>query len=294
MASFSGIWVALVTPFIHDDLDFPAVKRLAQHLIAKGVAGVVVCGSTGEAAALSKEEQLAVLDAVLEVVPARQVVMGLSGNNMVSTLQMQQAINQRDIAGVLIPAPYYIRPSQAGLVEYFTRLADASRVPVILYNVPYRTGASFELETLRQLTRHPQIKAIKDCGGNLDATMALIHDGEIDVLTGEDNLILTTLCLGGSGAISAAAHLHPERFIALVEQVAQGDLAAARSNFYTLLPMIHQMFSYPNPGPVKAALSQQGLIKNELRSPMQTAPQALQQQIADLLAQISPLALAEE
>ncbi|WP_421096137.1 dihydrodipicolinate synthase family protein, partial [Serratia fonticola] len=193
----------------------------------------------------------------------------------------------------LIPAPYYIRPSQTGLVEYFTRLADASRVPVILYNVPYRTGATFELATLRQLARHPQIKAIKDCGGCPEATMALIHDGEIDVLTGEDNLILTTLCLGGSGAISAAAHLHPERFVALVEQVAQGDLAAARSNFYTLLPMIQQMFSYPNPGPVKAALSQLGLIKNELRSPMQTAPQALQQQIADLLAQLQPLTLAE-
>lgn len=123
--------------------------------------------------------------------------------------------------------------------------------------------------------------------------MALIHDGEIDVLTGEDNLILTTLCLGGSGAISAAAHLHPERFVALVEQVAQGDLAAARSNFYTLLPMIQQMFSYPNPGPVKAALSQQGLIKNELRSPMQIAPQALQQQIAYLLAQMPALTLVK-
>lgn len=293
MASFSGIWVALVTPFNHDDVDFPAVKRLAQHLIAKGVAGVVVCGTTGEAAALSEEEQLAVLDAVLEVVPARQVVMGLAGNNMTGTLQMQQAINQRDIAGVLIPAPYYIRPSQTGLVEYFTRLADASRVPVILYNVPYRTGATFELATLRQLARHPQIKAIKDCGGNLDTTMALIHDGDIDVLTGEDNLIMTTLCLGGSGAISAAAHIHPERFVALVEQVAQGDLAAARDNFFTLLPMINQMFSYPNPGPVKAALSQQGLINDELRSPMQTAPQALQQQIADLLAQMQPLAQVE-
>ena len=123
--------------------------------------------------------------------------------------------------------------------------------------------------------------------------MALIQDGEIDVLTGEDHLILTTLCLGGSGAISAAAHLHPERFVALVEQVVQGDLAAARSNFYTLLPMIQQMFSYPNPGPVKAALSQQGLIKNELRSPMQTAPQVLQQQIADLLAQMPALTLVK-
>ncbi|KFK94717.1 MULTISPECIES: 4-hydroxy-tetrahydrodipicolinate synthase [unclassified Serratia (in: enterobacteria)] len=288
MASFSGIWVALVTPFKDNSIDLPALKKLAQHLIASGVSGLVVCGTTGEAAALSKEEQLTVLDAVLDVVPSYQVVMGLSGNNLLDTLQMQQAIQQRDIAGVLIPAPYYIRPSQAGLIEYFTHLADASRVPVILYNVPYRTGVACELETLRQLAGHPQIKAIKDCGGNPDATMALIHDGEIDVLTGEDNLILSTLCLGGSGAICASAHICPERFVRLVKQVAQGDLAAARRNFYALLPMIQQMFSFPSPAPVKAALALQGWICNELRSPMQTAPLRLQQQIASILQQLHP------
>ncbi|ASL92653.1 MULTISPECIES: 4-hydroxy-tetrahydrodipicolinate synthase [Serratia] len=288
MASFSGIWVAMVTPFNQDAVDLPAVKRLARHLLDAGIDGLVVCGSTGEAAALSKEEQLAVLDAVLEVAPAHQVVMGLSGNNMAATLQIQQAIQLRGIAGVLIPAPYYIRPSQCGLIDYFTQLADASTVPVILYNIPQRTGIAMELATLRRLARHPRITAIKDCGGNPDATMALIADGEIDVMTGEDNLILTTLCLGGTGAISAAAHVHPERFVQLVQQVAAGDLAAARSNFYELLPMIHQMFSFPNPAPVKTVLAQQGLIANELRSPMQVAPQALQQQIAATLAQLQP------
>ncbi|WP_199639156.1 4-hydroxy-tetrahydrodipicolinate synthase [Serratia sp. PAMC26656] len=288
MASFSGIWVALVTPFNNNAVDLPAVKRLAQYLIASGVSGLVVCGTTGEAAALSKEEQLAVLDAVLDVVPASQVVMGLSGNNMLDTLQMQQEIQLRDIAGVLIPAPYYIRPSQCGLVDYFTQLADASSVPVILYNIPQRTGIVMELQTIRKIARHPQVKAIKDCGGNPDTTMALIDDGEIDVMTGEDNLILTTLCLGGTGAISASAHIYPQRFVQLVQQVADGDLAAARANFYALLPMIHQMFSFPNPAPVKAALAQQGLIRNELRSPMQIAPQTLQQQIAVTLAQLQP------
>lgn len=288
MASFSGIWVALVTPFNNNAVDLPAVKRLAQYLIASGVSGLVVCGTTGEAAALSQEEQLAVLDAVLDVAPANQVVMGLSGNNMLETLRMQQEIQLRDIAGVLIPAPYYIRPSQCGLVDYFTQLADASSVPVILYNIPQRTGIVMELQTLRQLARHPQVKAIKDCGGNLDTTMALIDDGEIDVMTGEDNLILTTLCLGGTGAISASAHIYPQRFVQLVQQVAAGDLVAARANFYALLPMIHQMFSFPNPAPVKAALAHQGLIRNELRSPMQIAPLALQQHIAVTLAQLQP------
>ncbi|GAA3892133.1 MULTISPECIES: 4-hydroxy-tetrahydrodipicolinate synthase [Gibbsiella] len=291
MALFSGIWVAMVTPFDNNAVDLPAVKRLAKHLIASGVSGLAVCGTTGEAAALSKEEQLAVLDAVLSVVPGHQVVMGLAGNNLAGSLQMLQAIQQRDVAGVLVPAPYYIRPCQQGLVDYFTTLADAARVPVILYNVPYRTGVAMELETLRQIARHPQVKAIKDCGGNPNATMALIDDGEIDVLTGEDNLILSTLCLGGSGAISAAAHLYPERFVQLVQQVADGDLAAARANFYALLPMIQQMFSFPNPAPVKAALALQGLIHNELRSPMQPAPPALRQQIAAQLA-LLPVAAA--
>lgn len=290
MALFSGIWVAMVTPFDNNAVDLPAVKRLAKHLIASGVSGLAVCGTTGEAAALSKEEQLALLDAVLSMVPGHQVVMGLAGNNLAGSLQMLQAIQQRDVAGVLVPAPYYIRPCQQGLVDYFTTLADAARVPVILYNVPYRTGVAMELETLRQLARHPQVKAIKDCGGNPNATMALIDDGEIDVLTGEDNLILSTLCLGGSGAISAAAHLYPERFVQLVQQVADGDLAAARANFYALLPMIQQMFSFPNPGPVKAALALQGLIHNELRAPMQPAPPALRQQIAAQLARLQPAA----
>ncbi|RLM16735.1 4-hydroxy-tetrahydrodipicolinate synthase [Gibbsiella quercinecans] len=290
MALFSGIWVAMVTPFDNNAVDLPAVKRLAKHLIASGVSGLAVCGTTGEAAALSKEEQLAVLDAVLSVVPGHQVVMGLAGNNLAGSLQMLQAIQQRDVAGVLVPAPYYIRPCQQGLVDYFTTLADAACVPVILYNVPYRTGVAMELETLRQIARHPQVKAIKDCGGNPNATMALIDDGEIDVLTGEDNLILSTLCLGGSGAISAAAHLYPERFVQLVQQVADGDLAAARANFYALLPMIQQMFSFPNPAPVKAALALQGLIHNELRAPMQPAPPALRQQIAAQLALLQPAA----
>lgn len=269
MALFSGIWVAMVTPFDNNAVDLPAVKRLAKHLIASGVSGLAVCGTTGEAAALSKEEQLA-------------------GNNLAESLQMLQAIQQRDVAGVLIPAPYYIRPCQQGLVDYFTTLANAARVPVILYNVPYRTGVAMELETLRQIARHPQVKAIKDCGGNPNATMALIDDGEIDVLTGEDNLILSTLCLGGSGAISAAAHLYPERFVQLVQQVADGDLAAARANFYALLPLIQQMFSFPNPAPVKAALALQRLIHNELRAPMQPVPQALRQQIAAQLTLLQP------
>ena len=245
----------------------------------------MVCGSTGEAAALSKEEQLAVLDAVLEVAPDHQVVMGLSGNNMVATLQMQQAIQLRDIAGVLIPAPYYIRPSQCGLIDYFTQLADASTVPVILQHSAahrHRHGAGHAAPARTP----PAHRRHQDCGGSPDATMALIADGEIDVMTGEDNLILTTLCLGGTGAISAAAHVHPERFVQLTQQVAAGDLRGAQQ-LHELLPMIHQMFSFPNPAPVKTVLPSRA---DRQRAALADAggPQALQQQIAATLAQLQP------
>jgi len=285
MSAFSGIWVAMVTPFNEGQVDLAAAQKLASSLIKRGIAGLVICGTTGEAAALSKKEQLELLDSILAVVPAQQVVMGLAGNNMREVLEQQQAIQQRHIAGLLVPAPYYIRPSQSGLISYFNQIADAAVVPVILYHVPYRTGSDLTLDSLRQLARHRNIHAIKDCGGNVENTMALIDDGDIAVLTGEDALILTTLCLGGSGAISTCGQVYPERFAALVEQVAKGDLASARQNFYSLLPFIQQMFKFASPAPVKYALSQQGYIAPELREPLQPVP-AEQQQLINQLLQV--------
>ncbi|MES2933923.1 MAG: dihydrodipicolinate synthase family protein, partial [Pseudomonadota bacterium] len=137
---FNGIWVALVTPFQEGAIDFVALRNLARHLVDGGVAGLVVCGSTGEAAALSDDEALAVLDAVFDAVPSCPLVMGLAGNHLPDLLRQQQRILQRPVAGLLIPAPYYIRPSQAGLIGFYTALADASTAPIILYNIPYRTG----------------------------------------------------------------------------------------------------------------------------------------------------------
>jgi len=283
MSTFSGIWVPLVTPFQQGEIDYPALTLLCQKMMQQGVDGVVVCGTTGEAPMLSKEEQLQVLDTVLEVIPGQQVIMGLSGTHMPTVLAMQQAIEQRPIAGVLIPAPYYIRPSQAALAAWFTQLADNSSVPVVLYNVPYRTGIHLELETILQLAGHPRIAAIKDCGGSIDMTQSLIADGRLDVLCGEDTQILSTLCLGGTGAIAASSHLYPERFVRLIQQVKSADLAAARQTFYSMLPLIRLMFSAPNPAAIKYALSLQGIMQNELRAPMLTAPAEIEVTIRDYL-----------
>lgn len=279
MTCFTGIWVPLVTPFQDGAIDFAALQSTARRLRDAGIAGLVACGTTGEPAAMSDEEQLAVLDAVIAAVPDCPVVMGLSDNNMASVLTRLRPILARKIAGLLVPPPYYIRPSQAGLLEYFTTVADAATVPLILYNIPYRTGVAMTLDTIRRLAQHPRVLAIKDCGGDLGLTMQLIADAELAVMAGEDQQILTTLCLGGTGAIAASAHLRPDLFVRLARQIQDGDLPAARQIFYRLLPLIQSAFAEPNPAPVKAALASLGHMRAELRSPMQAASATMREQI---------------
>ncbi|TCS33502.1 4-hydroxy-tetrahydrodipicolinate synthase [Paucimonas lemoignei] len=279
MTAFEGIWVPLVTPFRNQQIDFAALKALAREMARAGVSGLVACGSTGEAAALDKEEQLTVLDAMLEAVPACQVMMGLSDNNLPAALAQLQRIQQRPVAGVLVPPPSYIRPSQAGIIEYFHRLADAAIVPLVLYNIPYRTGVTLRLETIRTLARHPRIQAIKDCGGDAQLSMHLIRDGELAVLAGEDLHIFSTLSLGGAGAIAASAHVHPELFVKMADCARDGRVKEARRIFYRLLPLIELLFAEPNPAPVKALLAEAGWIANELRAPMQISSAVLTQRL---------------
>ncbi|MEN3293879.1 MAG: 4-hydroxy-tetrahydrodipicolinate synthase [Burkholderiales bacterium] len=279
MNGFTGIWVALVTPFQGGEVDYRALQTLARSVRDAGAAGLVVCGSTGEAAALGQDEQMAVLDAVLEAVPDCPVVMGLAGNNLQDVQRRLEEIQGRPVAGVLAPPPYYIRPSQQGLIAYFRTLADASSVPIILYNIPYRTGIGLDLETIRAIAQHPRIAAIKDCGGNPMLTMQLIADARLAVLAGEDNQIFTTLCLGGAGAITAAANIRPDLYVRMANAVINGELDEGRRLFYCLLPLIDRLFKEPNPGPVKAALAQLKFIRDELRAPMQPASAGLRNEI---------------
>jgi 4-hydroxy-tetrahydrodipicolinate synthase len=284
MSSFQGIWVPLVTPFHNGAIDFVGLRRLVSHLLEKGVDGFIVCGTTGEPAAMGKQEQLAVLDAVLEQVPAQRVVMGLAGNNLTELLQFQSEILKRPVAGLLVPPPYYIRPSQAGLEAFFKTVADASSAPLILYDIPYRTGVAFEQATLLNIVAHQRIVAIKDCGGNLANTLALLSSGNVDVLCGEDIQIFSALCLGAKGAIAASAHVHPERFVTLYQQTRDNQWAAARATFFELLPLIQSLFLEPNPAPVKTALALEGLIGDELRAPMQRSSEAMVAHLKDVLA----------
>ena len=222
--AFTGLWIPLVTPFQDDGtVDHPALAALTARLRSQGVSGFVACGSTGEAAALDKDEQRAVLETVLEAAQGLPVAMGLSGYHLGHVLAFVQDLARYPLAGLLVPAPHYIRPSQQGLLHWFTAIADASHAPLIVYDIPYRTGATLSTETLLALAAHPRVQAIKDCGGDAAKTQALIADGRLAVLAGEDAQMFTTLALGGHGAIAASAHWQAPRFVELVEPLRGGD-----------------------------------------------------------------------
>jgi 4-hydroxy-tetrahydrodipicolinate synthase len=271
---FSGIWVAIVTPFQpaqagHQAVDHAALAQLVHHLHAQGVTGLVALGSTGEAAALSDAEQDAVLHTVLEAAQGLPVIAGLAGNHQGHILARLAAFNGLPLAGLLCPAPYYVRPSQAALVDYFTTVADQAVHPVILYDIPYRTGVSLHLDTLRTVARHPRVHALKDCGGDWGKTQALIADGHLQVLAGEDDHLFQTLCLGGHGAITAAAQVHPEPMVALYRAMHAGRWLEARAWHQRLLPCIDALFAEPNPAVVKGALAwQHAWLRAEVRAPM--------------------------
>lgn len=276
---FSGLWVPLVTPFRDGAVDHDALAALVRRLAPTGIAGFVVCGSTGEAAALDDDEQLAVLDTVAAAAPSLPRIMGIAGCHLGQTLAWVRRLSTRPLAGLLIPAPSYIRPSQAGLTHWFNVIADASAVPLALYDIPYRTGSVLTLDTLLGLAAHPRIRAVKDCSGDPAKTRALIADGRLQVLAGEDAQMLGLLAEGGAGAIAASAHLHTDVFVRMMRGVAEGRLAEARADWQALSPLIGLLFVEPNPAPLKTLLARDGLMRDELRAPMTPSSPALRERL---------------
>jgi 4-hydroxy-tetrahydrodipicolinate synthase len=284
MSIFSGIWIPLVTPFSNGRVDHDALRRLVRSYIEAKVAGFVALGTTGEPSSLDHAEQAQVLATILDEAKELPVVVGLAGNNAVELRERALRLNELPIAGLLVPAPYYVRPSQAGLTSHFTTLADTSTTPLVVYDIPYRTGVRLDLATLLTLAGHPNIHAIKDCAGSLETTLALVLDGRLSVLAGEDLNMFSTLCLGGHGAIAASAHVRAADFVAVYEAIKEGRLDEARMRFHRLVPLIQALVSEPNPAPVKCALDILGMIRQELRAPMTQATDRLHGQLGVLLS----------
>lgn len=284
---FSGLWIPLVTPFRDGGVDHPALAGLVERLAPTGIAGFVVCGSTGEAAALDEDEQLAVLDTVARAAPSMPRIMGISGYHLGKTLAWVRRLGALGLAGLLVPAPSYVRPSQGGVRDWFAAIADASAVPVVIYDIPYRTGTSIARDTLLSLAAHPRIRAIKDCGGDMAKTRALIADRRLQVLAGEDAQMFGTVAEGGVGAIAASAHVQTARFVNVLRLLGEERLKEARALWQPLLPLIEALFADANPGPVKALLAHEGLIADELRPPMTRSPANLLDRLVEIQSAIS-------
>lgn len=268
MDCFDGLWVPMVTPFHRGEVDHPALYRLVRHLAGQGVAGFVACGSTGEAAMLDDAEQAAVLATTLAAAGSRPVLMGLAGMRPARVAQRaRQLADQHPPAGWLLTAPAYVKPSQAGIVDFFHTVAEATPLPIVAYDIPARTGVRFAPATLRALADHPRIRALKDCSGDRASADAVLADGRLALLCGNDDELFDQLARGAVGGFVASAHLATAAFVALHRALAAGELPAARALWRRLAPLTAAAFAEPNPAPIKAALARQGWLQDELRAP---------------------------
>lgn len=269
---FSGAGCAMVTPFTKENtVDNAALKAQAAFQLRGGTDALIVCGTTGEASTMSPAEQAQAITAVVEAANGRvPVIAGVGGNNTKSVMEACRVAEDIGADAVLAVTPYYNKTTQAGLIKHFESVADASGVPVILYNVPSRTGLNMLPETMEKLSRHLNILAVKEASGDITQiadTLARCGDA-LDVYSGNDDQTLPILALGGAGVISTAANIVPEAMHRLCAAFFEGQLDEARAIQLRLLPLIHALFTEVNPIPVKEAMQLMGFPVGAHRLPL--------------------------
>lgn len=267
--SLGGTWTAIVTPFDGGRVDFGALERLVDWQIASGVDGIVACGCTGEAATLGHSEHLDVVRAVLAAASGRVPVIGGSGkNDTAATIELSRDVSGLGVAGVLVITPYYNKPTPDGQIAHYTAVADAVDCPVIVYNVPGRTGTNMTPQTLAKLSEHPRIVAVKEAAGAVERISAIRGLCRLAVLSGDDILALAGIALGATGVISVISNVAPEAVSEMIRLAREDSIPAARKIHDRLFPLMNALFLESNPVPVKQALALQGRIRNELRLPL--------------------------
>jgi 4-hydroxy-tetrahydrodipicolinate synthase len=274
-----GVYVPLVTPFAADgSVALDAVERLAHRYLDAGVAGLVPLGTTGEAPLLDAGEKRSVIDVTARVCAERhaQLIVGAGTNNTASTVAAVEALGEVGaVTHALVVAPYYLRPSQAGLRAHFEAVAAASPVPVVVYNIPSRTGVVIEADTMLDLAAMPNIAGVKQAVNGIDiATLRILAEAPASfaVLGGDDPYLLPTALIGGAGAICASAHVCTERFVAMIECGLAGKVDEGRAHHEALLPVVQACFAEPNPAVFKGVLTRQGLIPTaDVRLPLVNA-----------------------
>ena len=267
---FQGSFLALVTPFKQDcSIDFDAYARLIDFHIDQGSAGIVPCGCSGEAATLSHEEQQQCIAFVTERVAGRiPVIAGTGSNNTAEAVRLTKFAKEAACDGALLITPYYNKPTPAGQIAHYRAVAEAAELPIVLYNVPGRTGTRMLPETIAEMRKIPHIESIKEACGSVDQVAQILARCDINVLSGDDALTLPMIAVGAKGVISVAANVVPAKSSALCAAANEGDFETARKLHYELLPLFGALFLETNPMPVKAALAKMGLIENVLRMPL--------------------------
>ena len=268
---FKGMATANVTPMTADGIDYDALGRFIDFQIDSGINAIVVMGTTGENATIEPEDQKEVIRFTVEKVAKRvPVIAGTGTNNTAHVLHNTKNACEVGADAILVVTPYYNKATQGGLIQHYTTIADASTVPVILYNVPGRTGCSLQPKTVAKLAEHPNIVALKEATGNMAQMVELMRlcGDKLDIYSGEDALTVPMMAMGGAGTISVLSNVAPKEAVAMTDACMAGDYATAAKMQCDLLPLIDALFSEVNPIPAKAAVSAMGFGEENLRLPL--------------------------
>lgn len=279
---FTGSGVALVTPFNADfSINFEAVRKLVRLQIEGGTDFLVVQGTTGESPTLSQEEKMQLLETVIDENNGRlKIVYGVGGNNTIAVGETLKKV-PAGVDGILSVSPYYNKPTQKGILEHFKYISTCTHLPIILYNVPGRTGSNMLAETTLELAKISNVVAMKEASGNMEQIMELIRlrpEG-FGILSGDDAITMPLIAAGADGVISVVANALPEKFSKMVHASQAEDLATARKEHYDLLPITKMFFEEGNPGGVKVALSVRGIMDETMRLPLMPVSDGLRARI---------------
>jgi 4-hydroxy-tetrahydrodipicolinate synthase len=268
---FTGSMVALVTPFKDGKVDWQSLENLIEFHIQSGTRGIVPCGTTGESATLSHEEHDTVVKTVVNTVNKQvPVIAGTGSNSTAEAVRLTRAAEKAGADGALMISPYYNRPTQEGIYQHYRKVASEVGIPIIVYNIPGRTGSKIEPETLARMAEIDNIAGVKEATGSVDQAIDVIRlcGDRLAVYSGEDSLIFSLMALGGKGVISTVANVAPKQTAELAEACLKVDWESGRALQFKLIPLIRSLFTETNPIPVKTALSLMGKCSGELRLPL--------------------------
>ena len=290
---FTGVGTALVTPFTTSgDLDEAAVRRLARRQIDAGIHFLCPCGTTGENPTLTDAERLRIIEIVVEESKGQVAVLaGAGGYDTKELIHIAAEMARRGVSGFLSVTPYYNKPTQEGLYQHYRAFAESTPLPIVVYNVPGRTGVNVEVSTLLRLAQIPNIVGVKEASGNVGQMCEIVNavPSEFIVLSGDDGLTLPLMAIGGRGIISVAGNEIPAEMVQMVEAAERNDFAAARAVHSRILPLMSMNFIESNPQPVKYAMAKMGLLEETFRLPMVSPTETSKKKIGGVLKELGLL-----